>query len=812
MQQRFALVILPLALKKALTYAIPQEMEEGVTLGVRVEVQLGNKRRYAGLVTGITDVYEGLRKPRRILDVLDNEPIIHPHQLDFWNWVSRYYMCTMGEVMQAALPSGLKLQSESIIILQEGEEMDEWELNDAENELVEALQYRNEMSISQVEEVLTYEYPHRVIKSLFEKGVILIKEKLKYKPKPKTVAWIRMAPGFRTEEGILAALELTKRAPKQTQTLLALYDMGRHGDIEKKALMQKANATAAVIKGLEDKNLVEVEDKLIHTDPREGDGGLHTLSEAQESALKKIKTDWIEKKVVLLEGVTGSGKTHIYIDLIKEVIAEEKQALFLLPEIALTTQLIERLKVAFGEQIIPYHSRLNDRERSAIWKRVYQGHPIVLGARSALLLPFKDLGLIVVDEEHDASYKQHDPAPRYNARDAAVMLGHLQDIPVLLGSATPSMESKRNVSTGGFGHALLTSRFHDVQLPGLHIIDMKKAYSAGGVVEHFSKDALERIQANLDKKKQILVFQNRRGYSSLARCKVCGWTAECIKCDVSLTYHKVFHNLRCHYCGYKEPIPHACPDCGHTHIDYTGLGTQKIEDDLAVHFPDANIGRMDLDTARGQVAREEIIMKMEDGEIDILVGTQMVTKGLDFERIGLVVVPHVDQLLYYPDFRTNERAYQTLMQVGGRAGRKGEQGEVVLQTFSPDHRVLQTLVNGNVEAFYKMEEAERKQFNYPPFFRMIRVELKHKKVQTVARAGEELVLRLRMHWKERIIGPTEPPVARIRMMYVRHVHLKFSRSSREMEDIKRSLDEAIQEVNSIPGLSNVRLNVNVDPY
>ena len=807
----FAEVIIPLQLRQSLTYEVPPDLVDRLEVGFRVEVQLGSKRRYAGIVVALYDHYDGVRKPRQIYDVLDTHPIIHPWQIELWEWISTYYMCTPGEVLHAALPSGLKLNSESMLILNGEPHWDQWELNDGEQSVLQALYHRNEISIEEVASLVSEKHTFRVIKSLLDRELVIIKERLKEKATAKSITYYDLHPGYQSEEAFLMALDSCQRAPKQYKILLALFDMRRHGLVLAKELRAKTGASSAQLKSLVNKGFIERHDELAHKIIQDQGGQVNQLNEAQGLAWQNIQDQWQNNPVVLLEGVTGSGKTHVYIEAIQRCISEGKQALYLLPEIALTTQLIQRLQSVFGEQLVTYHSRLNDRDRSAVYEVVRQGHPIVIGARSSLLLPFDNLGLIIVDEEHDSSYKQMDPAPRYNARDTAVYMAHKWNIPVLMGTATPSLETLHNVQEKKYGYAQLTHRFADSQLPELVLVDLREAQQKNQTVEFFTSQALEEMEKTLDEGRQILVFQNRRGHSNLTKCGQCGWTAGCIKCDVSLTYHKVFQDLRCHYCGYREKLPRTCPDCGNPHLNYSGLGTQKIETLLSAHFPDARIARMDLDTARGNKARSMLIDQMQTHDLDVLVGTQMITKGLDFEKIGLVVVPQADQLLFYPDFRTNEKAFQMLTQVSGRAGRKELGSKVLIQTYNPAHPVLRALKEENPKEFLAGELSERKGFIYPPYYRLIRIEIKHKIAQRTQAASEELALRLKHVLKNRIIGPAEPSIARIRNQYVRHIYIKHEKANQVTTQIKGVLQSSIDEVVGMKGMSGVRFNINVDP-
>ena len=809
---KYANVILPLPLRKTPSYVIPHEMTDRILIGQRVEVQFGAKKRYTGIVYSIHEEYNSLVKPKSILGILEDQPIIRHAQLDVWEWMSQYYSCTLGEIMQAALPSSLKLQNETLVILNGDYRPDEWTHNDAENLIIEALIHHQQMSLEQIDDLVKNYNVYPIIKSLLDKEIVLVKERLKEEPSAKTRTWVHLkAPFNESDDHFLLAMELAARSEKQSRVLLSLYELRKKGPVEKKVLQKKSRADHGVFKALIKKEIIELEERPFYE--LLTNEGAHDiiLSEDQKKALNQLETALDEQKPVLLHGVTGSGKTHLYIERIQKVIDDGRQALFLLPEIALTTQVITRLQEVFGEQVVAYHSRLNDRERAAVWRAVFNGHPIVLGARSSLFLPFKDLGLIVVDEEHDGSYKQRDPAPRYQARDLAIFMQHRHKVDVILGSATPSLESQMNVVVGKYQKVELASRFGDLKLPDIELVDLKKYGRPQNLKAGFADPVIDKIRQTVDGGEQVLIFQNRRGYSPIAQCMTCAWHAECPNCDVSLTYHKVFKNLRCHYCGHRDGLPHACPQCGSPHINYKGFGTERIEDDLKAFFPDYRIARMDYDTAGGKKSRERLIERMEEQELDILVGTQMITKGLDFDHIGLVVVVSADQLLFQPNFRTNERAYQMLTQVSGRAGRKKEGSEVMIQAYDVEHPVLKTLIDLKEVEFYQNEMKERKDFIYPPYFKLIQIEAKHKKPETLRAGVHELVTRLRKKWGERIVGPAEPMVARVRGLYIREILIKLERNGAVINEVKKHLTTSIDEVHKLSGLSGVRFNVNVDP-
>lgn len=810
---KFVNVILPLAIRQAPTYRIPDDMMGILQLGHRVEVQFGKKKRYSGIVSSFSEDYSGLQKPKEVLAILDEEPIVYRHQLAIWDWIAEYYCCTLGEVMQAALPASLKLQSESIIILKGDLQPDEWTFNDAENIIIESLMHRNELSLEDADSLLPEHAVYPVIKELFRKEVILIKERLKETSRPKTRTWVKLADFIEgSEEAFLEVLEAVKNSKHQTKALLSLYELSKKGPVDRMVLQKKAKVTVNVIRALEKKEILVLDEKPYY-ELLEGAEHLmeHQLSPVQEKALREIEVGLDESLPVLLDGVTGSGKTHLYIERIQKTMSEGRQALFLLPEIALTTQLINRLQAVFGEKVLTYHSGLNDRERATIWKAVFNGHPVILGARSSLLLPYRDLGLVVVDEEHDGSYKQHDPAPRYQARDLAIYMKSQDDMDIILGSATPSLESRWNVEHGKYRKVELKERHGQLMLPEVEILDLKKERKDKRLETTMADRVIGDIKQTVESFKQVLVFQNRRGYAPVAQCHTCGWHAECPNCDVSLTYHKIFKNIRCHYCGHREPLPRQCPQCGSPHVDYKGFGTERIEDELKIIFPEYRIARMDYDTAGGKRNRERLIERMEEQEVDILIGTQMITKGLDFDNIGLVVVVSADQLLFYPHFRTNEKAFQMLRQVSGRAGRKEEGSRVMIQSYDTHHPVLNAILSEQQDDFYDREMADRQKFFYPPIYRLIEIEAKHKKPETVKRAMELLAHTMHAKWGSRVVGPSEPSVARVRGMFIKVLLIKMEKKWNVITAVKEHLQDGIDMVHKEKGLSGVRFNINVDP-
>jgi primosomal protein N' (replication factor Y) len=689
----FVEVILPLAIAKNYTYRVPFELNNLIAIGKRVVVQFGKSKLYTAVVAAITEHPPEKYEAKYLLEILDDRPVVTERQLHFWKWLGEYYMCNDGEVMNAALPSALKLASETKIELNKEFEYDKATLHDKEFLIVEALEIQPELTISDIAKLLSQKTVMPLLKGLFEKNIINISEEVNDRYKPRKRTFLTLSPVYQDQENLkeLFAI-LEKRAPKQADAVLAYIKLARHQKtVSKNELIEESGAGASSIASLIEKEILIAEEKNISRlyFEEEDLNANFELSEQQQQVLTDIKHQFAQKDVVLLHGVTSSGKTQIYIRLIEQMIAQGKQVLYLLPEIALTTHIIERLRQYFGTSIGVYHSRFNDNERVEVWQKVLNNeYKVVLGARSSVFLPFADLGMIIVDEEHETSYKQFDPAPRYNARDAAIFLANMHQGKVLLGSATPSFESYFNARTHKYGFAELTERYGGVELPTIEVVSIAEETKKKTIQSHFTSVLMADIQTALTNKEQVILFQNRRGYAPVLLCKICAYTPKCINCDVSLTYHKHSGKLHCHYCGYKEDTPPICPACGSTHLEYRGFGTEKIEDELSIILPEARITRMDLDTTRSKNSLQNILNDLEEKKIDILVGTQMVAKGLDFADVTVIGIINADSLLKYPDYRANERSYQMLAQVSGRAGRRGKQGKVVIQTYDPSHRVI----------------------------------------------------------------------------------------------------------------------------
>ncbi len=781
----FADVILPLALPQNFTYRIPPELAAALEPGKRVVVQFGKRKLYTALVLEVHQNAPRDFTPKDIIDVEDEHPVVDQNQLHFWRWLADYYLCTMGEVMTAALPAGLKLESETIILKNHLKKVEDEELNDHEFLVMEALDQQEALSIKEISEITGLKNPLKVIQSLLGMHYILLEEEIKggYKPRQKKMVKLNATMNG---DGLKAIFEDLARAPKQKDIILSYFKMTGENPGEKQddfaavpaaRLLKLAKATDSSLKGLEEKGYVEIfydtPETESHNDIRKE---FFELNPHQQEALQQIEEAHREKEVVLLHGITSSGKTEIYVRFIETQLNEGRQVLYLVPEIALTTQLIGRLRKYFGDQVLVYHSRFSDRERVETWLKLVENpnRPfVVIGARSSLFLPFHNLGFVIVDEEHETSFKQYDPAPRYHARDAAVVLAQLHGAKVILGSATPSLESFTNALSGKYGLVSIEKRYADLPLPEIQCIDLKEARKKKKMQSDFSRHLIDEIKEVLKVGKQVILFQNRRGFSTMIQCQNCGHVNQCKNCDITLTYHKHIDLLRCHYCGYTRQIPSKCPACGSYDVKALGFGTEKLEDDLKLILPEANIKRMDLDTTRKKNAYENIITEFEDGEIDILIGTQMVTKGLDFENVALVGIMNADTLLNFPDFRSHERAFQLMAQVAGRAGRKGQRGKVLIQTSDPYHNIIRKVMDNKYREMYNDERYERKNYHYPPFRKLIRITLKHKDRAHLSATATLVGKQLRALFGDRVLGPEFPLTPRLRNQYQMEILLKF---------------------------------------
>lgn len=817
----FTDVIVPLAVPQWYTYRVPAELNDSVGIGFRVIVQFGKNKLYTGIIKNIHSSPPRHYEAKYIEAVLDSQQVINDIQLQFWEWMSAYYCCNPGDVMNAAVPGSLRLASETKIVLSQTFNRDYEKLKEKEYTIVSALEARESMTLKEIGGILQQKTVQPLVKSLLEKNVVMMEEEVKQKYKPRFEIYLDLSKNINTEEKlqeVFAGLEKDKRAARQTDALMLFLHLNQRysnypSKVKKSDLVKQFEGSQSAIDTLIKKNILEEfhvrTDRLEKWDrPVEK---TYDLSPEQQQAYDSIKNHWKEKEVVLLHGITSSGKTEVYIKLIEEIIEKKQQVLYLLPEIALTSQIINRLRKFFGDQVGIYHSRFNDQERAEIWAKTLKGdYKILLGARSALFLPFAKLGLVIVDEEHENTFKQFDPAPRYHARDAAILMASLFKAKTLLGSATPSIESYYNAKNGKFGLAELKTRFGGVMLPEIQCVDIKEATKKKTMRSLFSETLIEHIRTALDNKEQVILFQNRRGYSPFWMCEMCGWSPRCKHCDVSLTYHKFTHQLQCHYCATVYSPNKVCAACGSHKLKMMGFGTEKIEEELEILIPGIRIKRMDLDSTRSKNAYFDIINDFEDRKTDVLVGTQMVTKGLDFDNVALVGILNADQLLNYPDFRAFERSFQLLAQVAGRAGRKEKRGKVLIQTYRPDHWVIQKVMQNDYEALYKEEIIERRNFAYPPFVRLIEITLKHKDEQKLADAAKFLSQQLKKELDKRILGPEKPAVGKINNYYLRKIMVKLERNN-AYNPRKELVKEKVTELKQHPEFKSVWVEMDVDP-
>ncbi len=809
----YAEIIIPLALPKNYTWEIPSTLLDEVMIGMRVEVMLGANKRYAGIVKKIFNEKPAAFNPKPILSVLDEAPIVYPAQLALWEWMAQYYMCTEGEVMQAAVPSHLKISSESVFIYNELYAIDSQQLNDLEYILSEALQIKKELSLAEVQKLLDKKSVYPIVNKLIQKGVCFIQENMTDKYKIKEETFIQLTPAYQSENKIAQLLNEWTRAPKQLALLLSFLHFEKtEGEVRQKSLLEKSGATHAQLKALIDKGVLVAEKRKIDRLKNEGPSGnhqLHELSDQQQIAFNDIKTQLNTHSVHLLHGITGSGKTQIYVALINQLIQQGQQALYMLPEIALTAQMIRRLKQYFGNQIAIYHSKFNPNERVEIWNKVKSGEiKIVLGARSALFLPYKNLSLIIVDEEHDGSYKQQDPAPRYQARDTAIYYANQINAKVILGSATPSVESYYNAASKKYGYTHLTERFNKGALPSIQIIDTKKQPAGTAILTPL---LLSEIKKTIEQQKQVILFQNRRGYAAYMICETCGWIPHCTHCDVTLTYHKQKNVLSCHYCGSSYPILTACQACGKQHFKQKSFGTEQIEEKLNQALPGVIVARMDFDNVKGKNEHDQLIQQFEQRQIDILVGTQMVVKGLDFENVDLVGIVDADSLLNFNQYRVNERAFQMMEQVSGRAGRKNSNGKVIIQVSQVQHPIVQLVQQHDYAGFYQYEIQNRKQFAYPPFSRLLSILFKHKDNTIAEEAANHYLHSLSPEIQRTVLGPAQPLVNRVRNKYIWELYVKIATQSAQLQIAKKQLFNYIQLIQAHPRYKTVQIIIDVDP-
>ncbi|WP_299049524.1 primosomal protein N' [uncultured Polaribacter sp.] len=807
--------MLPIPIQKTFTYNVTEEEANFLKKGMRVAVPFGKSKIYTGLVLDIHNTAPTLYEAKDIFQILDEQPLVNKLQLQHWQWIANYYMCALGDVYRASLPSAFLLESETVIYKNETF-TDETLLDNDEFLIFEALQHQSQLTIHQIADILGKKKVMPIVNKLIQKSAIYIKEEIYEQYKPKLVKYVRLHTNYTSDKGLNTLLEQLSRAKKQREAVLVFFQLSTSKKpIKAKDLEEKANVSSAILKSLVDKNIFEF--YYIQTDRIQYSGETNTLkklNEFQEQALSEINKSFEEKDIVLLHGITSSGKTEVYTKLIQQVLDNGKQVLFLLPEIALTTQIITRLESYFGNQISVFHSKYSMNERVEVWNNVLENKlkaQIILGARSSIFLPFSNLGLIVVDEEHETSYKQFEPSPRYNARDAAIVLAKMHHAKIVLGSATPSLESYFNAQQKKYGFVALNRRYGNVQLPKIELIDIKEKHRKREMTGRFSDTMLRLITDALEEKEQIILFQNRRGYSPVIECKTCGVSPQCPNCDVSLTYHKYKQELRCHYCSYQRAMPNSCSACGNNTLDTKGFGTEQIELELKELYPNHKIGRMDLDTTRGKFGYQKIIGAFEAREIDILVGTQMLSKGLDFDNVSLVGILNADTMLNYPDFRAHERAYQMMVQVSGRSGRSKKQGNVAIQTYNPYHQILQQVSITNYTEMYKEQLQDRWQYKYPPYYRLIKITLKHRDYNKVDVGINWLFKALYNSFGENVLGPTAPAVSRIRNQYIKNVVIKIP-PKQSLANTKKQLQKIRNTFEAVKDFRPIRFIIDVDAY
>lgn len=833
MSALFADILLPLPLKGTFTYAVPDPLVSQVQFGVRVVVPFGRNKFYSGIVTALHANQPTHVTVKSVVEVIDEAPIISPLQFELWKWMADYYMCALGEVMACSLPSALKLTGEVKVAIHPAFDGDISHLTPTECAVVEAVASGETISLDKLAKTIQIQKIIPIVKSLVKKQILLAEDEIRDRYKPQKEVMVALAQPYADNEqelyALLDRLEKSKSTEKRARVILALLAILQSQGIKRnygvpiprKRLLEEGNVSPSSLQTLiKDDVLVasEVVVSRLESTSAVATPAAVQLSLPQQKAYEEIKRSFGERSVSLLHGVTGSGKTEIYIRLIEETLRAGKQVLYLLPEIALTSQIVNRLRRYFGSKVGVYHSRFNEYEKVEIWNRVLRrsqsiaeqsDYSLILGARSALLLPFDRLGLIIVDEEHDASYKQSDPAPRYHARDSAIVLASLHKANILLGTATPSLETFYNVARKMYGYIPLTQRYAESKLPDVWVVNMGETMRQGKARGLFSQFLVDKIAAALERKEQVILFQNRRGYAVRLFCHACQAMPTCQNCDVTLTYHKRSNVLKCHYCGYTMPVPTVCPECGSPDIEMKGFGTEKIEDTLAQLFPAAVIQRMDLDTTRSKKAYQDIITQFEQHKTDILVGTQMVTKGLDFDRVSVVGVISADAMLSYPDFRSFERAFQIISQVSGRAGRKDVPGEVIIQTFQPHHPALKYVCSNDFKAMYQSQIAERQRFQYPPICRLIRVTLKHTDEAMVSRAAMELANLLIPAFQKQVLGPEAPLVSRVQTYYLQDFWIKLPKNNQLVEE-KIKLEKIISSFRQETRFKSVQIVINVD--
>jgi primosomal protein N' (replication factor Y) len=814
----FVEVILPLSLAKTFTYEVSLAEYNYIKKGMRIAVPFGKSKIYTALALELHQNKPSLYDAKEINQILDEKPIVTEIQLQHWQWIASYYMCAIGDVYRGAMPSALLLESETVVSQKIGSYVIESELSDEEFLVFQALQQQSSLKIHDITSILNKKNIFPVIQKMIDKNIIVLQEEMQESYKPKMVRYIRLQEQYRSNEGLIQLLDLLKNAQKQKEIVLSYFQI--HASDKKpiavKKLVDQTNSSSAIVKALIDKGVFE--EYFIQHDRVDFTGTNQEnelrLSAIQDQAYRDINSSFTQKEVCLLHGVTASGKTEIYIKLIESYLSLGKQVLYLLPEIALTTQLVGRLRAYFGNKVAVFHSKYSNNERVEVWQQVLQASEkaqIVIGARSALFLPFKHLGFMIVDEEHEQTFKQIDPAPRYHARDAAIVLASYHNAKVLLGSATPSIETYFNANSNKFGLVTIKERYGKVLMPAIELVDLKDKYFRKQMTGHFSDILLEAISNAVTVGEQVILFQNRRGYSPLLECMTCGHIPQCQQCDVSLTYHKHKNQLRCHYCGYSIAKPTHCHSCSSVELTTKGFGTEQIQQELTSLFPDYKIGRMDQDTTRGKFGFEKIIDSFKNREVSILVGTQMLAKGLDFDNVSLVGIMNADNLLYHPDFRAFERSYQMMTQVAGRSGRSDKQGKVIIQTYNPDHNTIQQVTNANYDGMYKEQLYDRQIYKYPPYFRIIKLTLKHRDYDKLKEGSSWLYQVLQPNLNMPVLGPEEPAISRIRNEYIRTIIIKIPVNT-SIISTKKTIQKILNSFDAVAQYRAIKVSVNVDFY
>lgn len=812
----FVEVILPLSLSKTFTYRISEAEYNYIQPGMRIAVPFGKSKIYTSLAVEVHRNNPTLYEAKEIHQILDEKPIVNSFQIQHWQWIASYYMCAIGDVFRSALPSALLLENETIISQKQDVFIDESLLTDDEFLVFEALQYQSSIKIDAISAILNKKNIFPIIQSLLDKNVLVLHEEMNETYKPKLIRYVRLHTKYSSSESLNELLETLKNAAKQREIVLSYFQLSASfkKPITVKHLVETANSTTQIVKALVDKEIFEeyyLQEDRVNFDKNKKENQLQ-LSQAQQKAFDELQQNFETKEVNLLHGVTSSGKTEIYIKLIESYLANEKQVLYLLPEIALTTQLVTRLTSYFGNKVAVFHSKYNNNERVEVWKQVLENSEkaqVVIGARSALFLPFSNLGLIIVDEEHEQTFKQVDPSPRYHARDSAIVLANFQKAKVVLGSATPSIETYYNAQSGKYGLVEISERYGKVQMPEIQLVDLKDKYFRKKMNGHFSDDLIESITEAISLGEQVILFQNRRGFSPVVECMTCGHVPQCQQCDVSLTYHKHKNQLRCHYCGYSIANPTNCHNCSSVDLTTKGFGTEQIQQELVTLFPNAKIGRMDQDTTRGKFGFEKIIDSFKNREFDILVGTQMLAKGLDFDNVSLVGIMNADNMLYHPDFRAFERSYQMMTQVAGRSGRSEKRGKVVIQTYNPNHNTIQQVTNNDYIGMYKEQLYERSIYKYPPYFRMIKFTLKHRDFDKLKEGSMWLYQVMQQNLSIPVLGPEEPPISRIRNEYIRTIMIKIPQNV-PLTPTKKTIQKILNSFETVAQYRAIKIAVNVD--